>query len=360
MSLPIPGIAFDLSPGGRVYGTGMEELLRAGEVTAVTGASSKALRGYEALELVVPTRAANGYRMYDRHQVQVVAQIHRLNALGIPLAEMAPFVDCLNAGGPHADACPASLSGYRRAIERLDQAIGHLDRQRAALVANLAEASTRMADEWASVDAHNPDLAPLPADLTAPRDDGATDHLPGMAMPITRLPSTDGNLVDLATVGTGRVLVYVFPMTGAPGQDMPDGWDAIPGARGCSPHNCDMRDHYAELVQVGIDAVFGLSSQPVEYQTQLAQALRLPYPLLTDTQLILHAAIGLPTFGTEDLTVYRRLALVITGGIIEHVFYPVFPPDRHAHTVLEWLGDHPLPMTSTPRRTPTSVSSDKR
>ncbi|MBY3989416.1 redoxin family protein [Rhodococcus fascians] len=329
-----------------------------GDVTRETGASSKALRGYEALKLVVPNRADNGYRMYDRHQVRVVAQIHRLNALGIPLADMHPFVDCLNAGSLHADTCPASLSGYRRAIQRVEQAIQDLDRQRVALVANLAEASARMADEWATADAHNPNLAPLPADLDVPRDDGATDHLAGLTMPTTRLPSTDGGHVDLAALGTGSVLIYVFPMTGAPGHDMPDGWDAIPGARGCSSHNCDMRNHYAELVQAGISAVYGLSSQPVEYQTDLVRALRLPYPLLTDNELTLHAAIGLPTFGAEDLTVYRRLALVVTGGIIEHVFYPVFPPDRHAQTVLDWLDEHPRPAMAPMRGSSRTVDRD--
>jgi peroxiredoxin/DNA-binding transcriptional MerR regulator len=336
----------------------MDDLLSVGDVTRETGASSKALRGYEALNLVVPERAANGYRMYDRHQVRVVAQIHRLNALGIPLADMHPFIDCLNAGSLHADTCPASLSGYRRAIQRVEQAIDDLDRQRVALVANLAEASARMADEWATADAHNPNLAPLPADLDVPHDDGATDHLHGVAMPTTRLPSTDGGHVDLSALGTGRVLVYVFPMTGAPGHDMPDGWDAIPGARGCSPHNCDMRNHYAELVQAGISAVYGLSSQPVEYQSELVGALRLPYPLLTDSELILHDVIGLPTFSTEDLTVYRRLALVITGGIIEHVFYPVFPPDRHAQTVLDWLGQHPRHVTASTRIASRTVDGD--
>lgn len=318
-----------------------EELLRAGEVTAETGASSKALRGYEARELVVPNRGRNGYRMYDRHQVQAVAQIHRLNALGIPLAEMAPFVDCLNAGSAHADTCPASLAAYRRAIDRLDRVVHELGRQRATLVDNLAAASTRMLDEWNAADAVNPNLDQLPTDLVAPVDDGATDHLPGSPMPAIALPSTDGGSIDLANSGPDRVLVYVFPMTGAPGHDMPDGWDAIPGARGCSPHNCDMRNHYTDLVQAGIGAVYGLSSQPIEYQKALADALRLPYPLLTDGELTLHTAIGLPTFSAGDLTVYRRLALVITKGVIEHVFYPVFPPDRHAQTVLDWLAGHP-------------------
>ncbi|MCC9205001.1 redoxin family protein [Arthrobacter sp. zg-Y769] len=320
----------------------MEKLLRSGEVAAETGVSVKALRGYEDHGLVVPMRGENGYRLYGRHQVNVVTQVHRLNALGIPLRDMAAFVDCLNAGSVHADACPSTLTEYRRAIERIDATITALTQQRTLLVGNLSTASRRMLGQMEETDAANPNLAPLSGDLVAPNDDGATDHLPGMLMPSIVLPSTDNDDVDLGDLGEGRVLIYVFPMTGSPEQDMPEGWDAIPGARGCSPHNCDMRNHYADLVQAGVRRVFGLSSQPGSYQQALVGALRLPYPLLTDEELSLAADPGLPTLTAGDLTVYRRLALLIRDGRIEHVFYPVFPPDQHAGVVLDWLANHPV------------------
>lgn len=319
----------------------MERLLRSGEVSAETGVSLKALRGYENRGLVVPVRGENGYRLYGRHEVNVVVQVHRLNALGIPLRDMAPFVDCLNTGSAYADACPSTLAEYRRAIERIDETTRILERQRTALVDNLSAASRRLLGEMSVVDAANSNLAPLPHDLVAPDDDGAADHLPGMRLPAIALPSTDGDHIDIGDLGDGRVLIYVFPMTGAPEQDMPEGWDAIPGARGCSPHNCDMRNHYADLVQSGVQRVFGLSSQPRSYQHALVEALRLPYPLLTDENLALAESPGLPTFTAGDLTVYRRLALLMRNGRIEHVFYPVFPPDEHARVVLDWLAANP-------------------
>lgn len=316
------------------------ETLTVSEVCALTGATRKALRGYEELGLLSPQRAANGYRMYDAHQVRLVREIRQLNELGIPLSHMRPFVDCLNSGSAHADTCPATLSEYRRAIERIDDMLTVLSAKREALVANLATASRRMLEKMRDIDAANPNLV-LPARLPEPEDDGAAAHLPGQRLPALALPSTDGTDVDLGALGPGRTLIYVFPMTGAPDQDMPDGWEAIPGARGCSAHNCDMRNHYADLVQAGVRRVFGLSSQPIDYQRLLAETLRLPYPLLTDEDLRLARDPGLPTFTVAGLTLYRRQALLVNDGIIEHVFYPIFPPDKHAETVLRWLARNP-------------------
>lgn len=309
---------------------------RVAEVCRLTGTTRKALRGYEDLGLVVPRRDGNSYRVYDDQQLRLVAEVRRLTHIGIPLSAMRPFVDCLNAGSEHADACPASLSEYRRAIERIDSTIRDLAARREALVANLTTASERMIASMRPIDTANRNLV-LPDNLPAPMDDGAVDHLPGRRLPSLRLPSTNGDDVDLRDLDHGRVLIYVFPMTGAPGQDMPDGWDAIPGARGCSPQNCDIRNHFAELVQHGVNRVYGLSSQPVEYQRGLAEALRLPYPLLTDEGLSLAGDPGLPTFSAGGLTVFARHTLLLWNGTVEHVFYPVFPPDRHARVVLGYL-----------------------
>jgi peroxiredoxin/DNA-binding transcriptional MerR regulator len=312
---------------------------RVADVCRSTGTSRKALRGYEELGLVVPRRDANDYRVYDDHHVRLVAEIRRLAHVGIPLTGMRPFIDCLNAGSEHADACPASLSEYRRAVERMDSTIRDLTARREAVVANLTAASGRMIASMRPVDTANPDLV-LPDDLPSPVDDGAVDHLPGRRLPSLRLRSTDGDDVDLRDLDCGRVLIYVFPMTGAPGQDMPEGWDAIPGARGCSPQNCDIRNHFAELVQHGVNRVYGLSNQPAEYQRDLAEALRLPYPLLTDEALRLSDDPGLPTFSAGGLTLFSRQTLLLRDGTIEHVFYPVFPPDRHARVVLDYLATH--------------------
>ncbi|WP_147051527.1 redoxin family protein, partial [Microbacterium saccharophilum] len=112
------------------------------------------------------------------------------------------------------------------------------------------------------------------------------------------------------------------------------------------PHNCDMRNHYADLMQNGVSRVFGLSSQAIEYQKALAGALRLPYPLLTDEAMELATALQLPTISAGDLTVYQRHALIVNDGVIEHVFFPIFPPDQHAQVVLDWLADNPEDMSA--------------
>ncbi len=303
--------------------------------------SRKALLGYEALGLVVPGRDANGYRTYDEHQLALVGEIRKLNELGIPLDCVRPFVDCLNEGSEHADSCPATLGEYRRAIERLDDTVRALLDRREALTAQLTVASERMIETMRPLDARNPKLT-LPADLPRPVDDGAANGLVGRRLPAIALPSTDDRAVDLAGLGSGerRALIYVFPMTGEPGRDMPEGWDSIPGARGCSAHNCDVRAHYAELVQLGVERVYGLSSQPLAYQSALAETLRLPYPLLTDPDLALAGDPGLPTFTAAGLRLFRRCALLVRNAAIEHVFYPIFPPDRSARSVIEWLSAH--------------------
>jgi peroxiredoxin len=182
-----------------------------------------------------------------------------------------------------------------------------------------------------------PDYLSLPADLPVPADDGAARHLPGSAMPAVTLARSDGGEVCLSELGAGRTVAFVYPMTGTPGVALPPGWDDIPGARGCTPEACGFRDLHGELLGAGAARVFGLSSQPTADQAEAAARLGLPYPLLSDSSLLLAGALRLPTFEVEGRTLYRRLTLVASGGVIEHAFYPVFPPDRHAAEVLAWL-----------------------
>ncbi len=181
----------------------------------------------------------------------------------------------------------------------------------------------------------------FPDDLPVPEDDGAAAHLTGMAFPPIALPATDGGQVDLAAL-SGRTIVYAYPRTGRPGQAMPAGWDAIPGARGCTPQSCSFRDHFVELKEFGAAAVFGLSTQDSPYQREARERLRLPFQLLSDERLALSKAISLPLFEADGMTLMKRLTLIVRDGRIEHVFYPVFPPGRSAADVIEWLKDHPL------------------
>ncbi|MDB5301848.1 MAG: Redoxin domain protein [Phycisphaerales bacterium] len=177
-----------------------------------------------------------------------------------------------------------------------------------------------------------PDWSKLPA----PQDDGGTRHLPGAMLSSVSLPATDGTAVDLSKL-PGRVIVYVYPRTGRPGVANPDGWDMIPGARGCTPQTCAFRDHFHDLQRLGVTRVFGLSTQSAADQVEAAQRLHLPFPLLSDEHLMLTRAMKLPTFGVAGMTLLKRFTLVVDGGRISHVFYPVFPPDRNVSDVIGWL-----------------------
>lgn len=177
----------------------------------------------------------------------------------------------------------------------------------------------------------------LPADLPVPEDDGAADHLPNTRLPSVPLASTDGEQVDLATL-SGTTVVYCYPMTGRPDRELPDGWDEIPGARGCTPQSCSFRDHHAQLRELGA-RVFGLSTQSTAYQKEAAERLRLPYPLLSDEGLAFADAVGLPTFEAGGAVLTKRLTMILEDGVVEKVFYPVFPPDEDAERVVGWLSD---------------------
>jgi peroxiredoxin len=179
---------------------------------------------------------------------------------------------------------------------------------------------------------HAPDWSTIPA----PSDDGATAHLSGATLPSVPLPATDGSTVDLATL-PGRTVVYAYPRTGRPDMANPDGWDMIPGARGCTPQSCSFRDHYAELKGLGVDQLFGLSTQPTDYQREAAERLHLPFRILSDAGLALARAMDLPTFEAGGETLLKRFTLVIDEGRITHVFYPVFPPDQSAADVIAWF-----------------------
>jgi peroxiredoxin len=178
---------------------------------------------------------------------------------------------------------------------------------------------------------------PLPPDLPRPVDDGGAKHLVGLAMPKIRLSSTAGRMVDVSTdLHALRTVIYCYPMTGVPGKALPDGWDLIPGARGCTPQTCGFRDHYQELTELHA-AVFGLSTQPTDYQREMAERLHLPFEVLSDSQFEFCAALHLPTFEASGVRLLKRLTLIVKDARIEHVFYPVFPPNESADEVLRWL-----------------------
>jgi peroxiredoxin len=186
------------------------------------------------------------------------------------------------------------------------------------------------------------DYRSLPPDLPVPVDDGGADHLAGMRVPAVRLPSTHGGEIDLAeaAAGPGRLVVYIYPRTGTPGEPLIEGWDEIPGARGCTPQSAAFRDHVTEFAALGA-TLLGVSTQSPGDQAEFAAREAIPYPLLSDERLALARELRLPTFEAGGLTLYKRLTFVAREGEIEHVIYPVFPPDQNAADVLAWLAGAP-------------------
>ena len=184
-------------------------------------------------------------------------------------------------------------------------------------------------------------LNQLPPNLPRPKDDGGARHLRGMALPDLELPSTGNRRVHLAKVSAPGVVIYAYPMTGRPDRQLPQGWDDIPGARGCTPETCGFRDHHKDLAKLHAD-VFGVSTQDTPYQQEMVTRLEVPFEVLSDEHMAFARALELPTFTVAGMTLLKRLTLVARNGRIEHVFYPVFPPDKHAEEVIAWLKKHPV------------------
>lgn len=179
----------------------------------------------------------------------------------------------------------------------------------------------------------------LPPDLPRPEDDGACAHLTDKPLHSIALPSTEGGGFDLAT-SPGRWVVYCFPRAGQPGVPLPDDWDDIPGAWGCTPQSLAFRDQYGDIRALHADVV-GISTQAPEQLTEIAARLALPFRLLSDAKLDFARSLGLPTFEINGLVMIKRLTLIVTEGVIDHVIYPVFPPDKAAEQAIVWLLAHP-------------------
>jgi len=182
-------------------------------------------------------------------------------------------------------------------------------------------------------------LNQLPDNLPVPLDDGAVDHLWGLTLPKISLQSTQGKLIPIGDIA-GRVVLYCYPMTGQPGVPLPDGWDEIPGARGCTPQTCAFRDHFQDLQSLGAE-VIGMSVQSTEYQREMAERLHLPFPVVSDIDYQFQKALNLPTFVTAGMTLLKRVTLIANSGVIEAVHYPIFPSNSDAEWVINYLINHP-------------------
>jgi DNA-binding transcriptional MerR regulator/peroxiredoxin len=292
--------------------------MRVGELARRTGTTVRALRYYESAGLVVPRRLGNGYREYEPIAVRLVAQIRELTALGLSVEETRPFVESIAGGAEDTDVCSAALATYRSTISGLQDRIGKLTAQRDALDSRLDAAAGR--------------VEPAAA---APGGDPAA--LAGRRLPALGFYATDGRPVELGALGPGRSIIFVYPLTGRPGVDLPNGLLEVHGARGSTEEAAWFRDQHAELRTAGAERVYGLSAQSTGYQRELVHRLRLPYPLIPDPRLRVAGALALPTVTAGDMVLYERLTLVIADDVVEHVFHPIPEPASHALQVLRWL-----------------------
>lgn len=178
------------------------------------------------------------------------------------------------------------------------------------------------------------DLTALPSNLPVPGDDGAANHLQGIELPGLALPATDGSSVDLSKL-EGRTILYVFPMMGRPGVALPEGWNELPGARGCTVQSLTYSKNLSDLEEMGV-RVFGMSRQDIGDLQEAKERLGLKQTLLSDEAGRAQEALRLPTFEIEGNTYLRRLTLGLVDGKVERIWYPVFPPGQDVDEVRVW------------------------
>ncbi len=175
----------------------------------------------------------------------------------------------------------------------------------------------------------------IPPNLPIPENDGSTNHLRGLRLPNISLKATDGSTVSFGNI-SNRLVIYCYPMTGQPNVALPDGWDQIPGARGCTPQSCSFRDHYQELQALGAEVVV-LSVQTTEYQKEMVDRLQVPFPVVSDSDYQFQKALNMPTFMAAGMTLLKRVTLIANHGVIEAVHYPIFPSDSDPGWVIDYL-----------------------
>ena len=180
------------------------------------------------------------------------------------------------------------------------------------------------------------DLTKLPDDLPVPDDDGACNHLTNFTIPPISLPNQDGNLLRLNRLDTFRIVLYCYPMTGRSDRPLPNNWDSIPGARGCTSQTCNFRDNYDEIVSLNAIPI-GVSTQPIDELKEMVTRLGVIYDVVSDINLKFAKKLTLPTFNIEDKVFLKRTTFIIEKSVIKKVFYPIFPPNKHVHEVMEWL-----------------------
>ena len=173
---------------------------------------------------------------------------------------------------------------------------------------------------------------------TPPREDyHAYDHLRGATIPELELPSTTGARLDLCDATKSFTVLFLYPMTGSPGRRLPQGWTEIPGAVGCTPQSCAYRDLIDAFAKLDT-SVRGISTQTTDEQAEFAARENIPYPLLSDAELVLTRLLRLPTFIAGGKPRLKRASLVADRDRrVRRVLYPVLDPSANAAETLAAL-----------------------
>ena len=182
----------------------------------------------------------------------------------------------------------------------------------------------------------NDKFTTLPENLPIPENDGKANHLLGRQIPNIILPSTVDSFFDFSSINNRYGILYFFPLMGMPQDDVPQGWDNIPGARGCTPQNISVNKHLKDLEEYDA-APIGISTQPIAELEQLSSMRNLSQVLVSDNKLEFQKQLNVPVFVVDGNTMYKRLTLIVKNSKIIKVFYPVFPPDKHIFEILKWL-----------------------
>ena len=154
--------------------------------------------------------------------------------------------------------------------------------------------------------------------------------------PNISLPNQDGNLLNLHRPDTFRMVLYFYPMTGRPDRPLPDNWNNIPGAKGCTIQTCSFRNKYDEIISLNAVPI-GISSQNVDDNKEMTTRLKVPYDVLSDEKLELSKELNIPTFLVDSKFFLKRITLIVEKKIIKKIFYPINDINKHIEEVLKWL-----------------------
>ena len=165
------------------------------------------------------------------------------------------------------------------------------------------------------------------------------DNLTNKSLPPISLKNQWGNKLQLNRSDTFRLVIYFYSMTGHPDKKLPENWNKIPGAEGCTLENCNFRDSYDNFIELNALPI-GISTQTVDDVREMTQRMNIKYDVLSDCDLVCVNTLSLPTFSINKKTFIKRLTIIVENNIIKKVFYPVVCINKHVDNVLKWLKEN--------------------